>query len=81
MMTCREIAEFLREAVAGELPAEVQQEFERHLELCGNCVEFMTQYRLTITATRTALDQPVEVPSELVDAILHAVRAARDDGA
>ncbi|HUF46473.1 MAG TPA: zf-HC2 domain-containing protein [Vicinamibacterales bacterium] len=80
-MTCRELSDFLRDAVAGELPADVQQEFERHVEACGNCGEFMHQYRVTVTVARTAFEEHIAVPDEVVEAILSAVRNARASGA
>ena len=79
-MTCRELTDFLREAVDGELPAEIQAVFEQHLSRCHNCVAFFAQYRVTIQASQHALDEPAAVPDELVGVILQAIRRARADG-
>lgn len=76
-MNCREVSEFLRELVAGELPTEVQAEFDAHMAACHNCVEFLTQYRQTITVSQSVFQLPADVPEELVDAILKALRQAR----
>jgi len=73
-VTCREITEFLREFVAGELPAEVKLEFDAHVAKCQDCVVFLDQYRATITASRSAVGQSEEVPEELVEAILKALK-------
>jgi anti-sigma factor RsiW len=75
-VTCRELTEFLREFVAGELPAEIQQEFDTHVSKCPDCVVFIDQYRATIAASRTALTLPDDVPEELIDAIVKAIKQA-----
>ncbi len=75
-MNCREVSEFLREFVAGELPAEVVEEFDVHVGKCQTCVEFMNQYRATIAVSRAAFEEPCDVPDELVDAILKALKQA-----
>lgn len=76
-MTCREVTEFLREFVAGELPPEIQVEFDTHVTRCQDCVVFLDQYRATIVASRSAFAIPDDVPEELVDAILRALDKAR----
>ena len=75
-MNCREVSQFLSEFVAGELPAEVVGEFDVHLAKCHTCVEFMAQYRATIAASRGAFEMPCDVPDELVEAIMKALKQA-----
>jgi anti-sigma factor RsiW len=72
-MKCRDCAEFLAEYVAGELPPDELEVFERHLKACRNCEEYMHQYRLTIAAGKVACaDMPQDIPEALVQAILAA---------
>jgi anti-sigma factor RsiW len=76
-MTCREFAEFLDGYVAGELPPGVRSAFEHHLALCVNCVRYLDQYRRSIELGRRAFeapdeDVPVDVPEDLIRAILVA---------
>jgi anti-sigma factor RsiW len=76
-MTCRECDQFLHDYVAGELPAEVRETFERHLTVCRNCVKYLDQYRLTIRAGQKAFecgpdDAEPDIPEELIRAILAA---------
>jgi anti-sigma factor RsiW len=76
-MTCRELADFLGDYLAGDLPAEVRAAFDRHLSLCPNCVDYVASYRSTIELGRRAFadeqaDATSEVPEELVQAILAA---------
>jgi anti-sigma factor RsiW len=72
-VNCREISEFLRDFVAGDLDDDVRAEFERHVGGCSNCTAFLAQYELTISASRKACEDPQEVPRELVEAILKAL--------
>ena len=77
-MTCREASEFLLEYVGAELEVEVRVEFEEHMTACSNCERFVTQYRATIVAGRTACletdaDASTLFPEEVVRAILAAI--------
>ena len=71
-MTCREVAEFLCDYIAGEMPAALVADFERHLDACSNCREFLAQYRATIAASAAAWsdEAKIDAPPELVSAIL-----------
>jgi anti-sigma factor RsiW len=75
-MTCRELTDFLADYVAGELPADELAIFERHLEACPNCDEYMRQYRLTIAAGRAACVEP-DAPADIPEALIRAILAAR----
>ena len=76
-MTCRELSDFLREYFAGELPAEVASDFEAHIAHCGNCDVFLVQYRQTIALGKlVSHERAMDVPEELVDAIVRSIRAA-----
>jgi anti-sigma factor RsiW len=78
-VTCREFADFIMDYLAGELPADAREPFERHLSRCHNCHEYLAQYRSTIQAGRLAFqdldeDLPDDVPEDLVKAVLAAKR-------
>ena len=78
-LTCREFIGFLDEYVAGTQDAAVRREFERHLQLCPPCVDYLRTYRHTIDLVRRTCaeqpeDAPVGAPEELVQAILAARR-------
>jgi hypothetical protein len=76
-MTCRELSDFLREYFAEELPAGVSTEFEMHIEHCGNCGVFLSQYRQTIALGRSVgQHEALDVPEELIEAIVKSIRAA-----
>jgi anti-sigma factor RsiW len=78
-LTCRECSEFLADYRDGTLDADVRATFERHLDRCRNCREYLTQYEASITLTRSTCakeDQDAQhsFPEELVKAILAARR-------
>ena len=80
-LTCRDFVAFLDEYVEGSLAPERHAVFERHLELCDDCVRYLQSYRRTIELGRAALgDGPrppaPAVPGELLDAILRSRRGA-----
>jgi anti-sigma factor RsiW len=78
-MTCREFADFIMDYLTGELPTAERSLFERHLQRCPHCPEYLKQYEDSVRAGRRAFDAldadvPVSVPDELVHAILQATR-------
>jgi anti-sigma factor RsiW len=77
-VTCREIADFLSDYLAGELPAEVSAAFDRHLTLCPNCVTYLEQMRATILAGQRAFEEDPGAPApEIPEALIRAILAAR----
>jgi anti-sigma factor RsiW len=76
-VTCRELTAFIADFVAGELPPDTRLEFERHLDVCPNCVTYLSGYQDTVKMGRYACgddDAPVPdtVPEELIQAVLSA---------
>jgi anti-sigma factor RsiW len=69
---CREVIEFLDEYDAGELDPMRAAAFERHLELCASCRNYLHSYRLTVELEKDAFSDPEldDPPEELVAAIL-----------
>jgi anti-sigma factor RsiW len=77
-MTCREVTEILSEFVSGELAPDAAARLDAHFELCPNCRIFLVQFTQTVEIARaagTAIDDNVDVPQELIDAVLAAVKA------
>lgn len=76
-MTCRELADFIGDYLAGELPSDTRAQFEQHLRLCPNCVRYLASYDAALTLGKHAFDDdaaavPADVPEDLVKAILAA---------
>jgi anti-sigma factor RsiW len=82
VITCRELIEFLDRYVEGELPALEVAEFDRHLAVCPDCVDYLHGYRETVRLAGEAWrDEDVSlesVPRALIEAILD-VRASRSN--
>lgn len=83
-MTCRELADFISDYLAGELPDETRIRFEHHLSLCPNCVRYIASLKSTIELSRRAFEQPpagssLPIPEDLVRAILAAHRSGSAD--
>lgn len=77
-MTCREFIEFLDDYVESKQAADVRAAFERHLEECPDCVEYLATYRATIEMAREACPGdpsspvPEDAPEDLIRAILNS---------
>ena len=75
-MSCREFIDFLDDYVAGKQADDVRAKFERHLEECPYCVDYLKTYKDTIALAREAcaadplLPAPSDVPEELIEVIL-----------
>ena len=71
-MTCRDFADFLLSYVDDELPPHERVEFDAHLAVCPDCVNYLRQYLDTIAAAPEAFTPEAfaEVPEDLVAAIL-----------
>ena len=76
-MTCREVAEFLADYLNGELPERERGQFDQHLRVCPNCIEYLGIYRTTVTLGRHAFDDTDAVASGVPDALVRAILAAR----
>jgi predicted anti-sigma-YlaC factor YlaD len=77
-MTCREVADFLLDYSAGELPDVTHHAFEHHLARCANCREYLALYLTSLEFARRAFDNDdasavrAGVPEDLVVAIMSA---------
>ena len=81
-LTCKELIDFLDDYVADDLAADQRGEFDRHLAVCPECVDYLKTYESAIELARASLcddrdDPPPGVPSKLIDAVLAARRTIR----
>ena len=80
-LTCREVADFLRAYLDGELPGSERRAFRRHLFWCRPCVAYVASYRTTIRLARALGEpDPGEAPEPIPEALVRAVLAARAAG-
>jgi anti-sigma factor RsiW len=77
-MKCCECMEFLIDYLEGRLPESTRTVFEVHLSRCPPCRTYIETYRLSIqlgqTACRCSGEEAAEMPEQLVQAILAALR-------
>jgi len=76
-MTCREFFELLSDYLDDEMAPEARVVFERHIELCPPCVDYLESFRrcrqLAVSSCQHDHDDvPADVPDGLVKAILAA---------
>ncbi len=77
-MTCRELVDFLIDYVEEQLPPGQRAAFERHLEVCPACRDYLHSYRLTIQISRTAMrDAPESAAAAMPDELVAAILASR----
>jgi anti-sigma factor RsiW len=73
-LTCRDLIEFVRAYLDGELPTELRRRFEDHIDACPPCLHYLDSYRQTLSLCAEAFppDEAVfdDVPEELVRAVL-----------
>lgn len=70
-LNCQEVIDLLDDYVAGDLPRDRVDEFERHLARCVSCMAYLASYRETIRSAQFALHVEVEeLPAELFTSIL-----------
>jgi len=80
-LTCREFLDFVMAYLDGELGARERELFDRHMDLCPDCVTYLGTYRETLRLERLCREPdaplPDDVPEALVQAVLAAKRAAK----
>ena len=68
-LTCQQLTEVILDYVTDEMVPALRAAFERHLDLCPDCVAFLNTYRETIRTTRSV--RYADVPSEMVNHVQH----------
>ena len=77
-MTCREFADFMADYLSGDLSPETRAQFERHPNVCPNCVAYLSNYRDTVALGRQAFaDDDAAVPGDVPDDLVQAILASR----
>lgn len=81
-LTCREVTESLTNLIEGTLDSDAEGRIRGHLALCPGCQQYLEQLEETIVLVRTSsLDEPRDVPDDLVRELTAAFLAARTDRA
>ena len=78
LLTCREVLDFLSDYVEGRLSAGEAARMDEHLAVCPQCVDYLANFKVTLTACQKLRDAELQklgpLPEELVQAILSARR-------
>ncbi len=80
MVTCGEFEQFIHDYQEGWLRPQQRRVFDLHMELCPMCRAYFTSYLRAVVLGKRLCDPeevsaPMELPEELVSAILAARRA------
>ena len=79
--TCHGLTCFLDDYVADALPVAQREIFERHLEICVDCREYLESYETTVELARAVTCEPdAEVDCDMPEGLIEAILAAREGG-
>ncbi|HYH60072.1 MAG TPA: zf-HC2 domain-containing protein [Thermoleophilaceae bacterium] len=71
-MPCQELVEVITDYLEGALPERDRIRFEEHLDACGKCREYVTQFERTIRAVGVVREQ--ELDPEVREGLMEAFR-------
>jgi anti-sigma factor RsiW len=63
-LTCRELVELVTDYLDGSLSRRDRARFEAHIAACGNCTQYVEQFRETIRLTGTLRESDVSAEAE-----------------
>jgi Putative zinc-finger len=70
--TCKEITDLIVGYLNNTLSRSVKRDFQRHLRVCPDCVNFLNTYKKTVATSRSL--RPDEMPANVRDNILDFLR-------
>lgn len=70
--TCKQMTNLVLGYVTGTLGAAIKRDFERHLRLCPDCVNFLNTYRKTVAVAKSV--DAAEIPEPVRESILNFLR-------
>jgi hypothetical protein len=71
--TCKEITDLLYGYLNDQLSPKIKRDFQRHLRICPDCVNFLNTYKKTTSVTRSI--RPEELPAKVRSNIMDFLRA------
>jgi anti-sigma factor RsiW len=72
-LTCKELVELVTDYLEGALSRRDRKRFEKHIDGCTNCSEYVAQFRETIRLTGTLREQ--DIAKETADELLRVFAA------
>ncbi len=79
MLSCQDVNEFLVAYLDGDVPEQLRERFDKHVERCSVCSTYLNQYRATIQLTQEAASLDPEPPEALVEMTLDFLRKHWDE--
>src|SRR5262245_12001401 len=70
--TCKEITKLISDYVRDRLEPGLKREFERHLNICPDCVNFLNTYKKTASLSRAL--HLSSIPAKVRDNVLEFLR-------
>ena len=70
--TCRQMTDLVLGYLTGKLSPSVKREFEEHLAICPDCMNFLNTYKKTVAVTKSV--QQSDLPARVRDNILTFLR-------
>ena len=76
-MTCRDVTDALSEYLSGEMSPERSAALDQHVATCADCANYLAAYLQTLTLTKHAFDASDTPPTDIPEALVKAILAAR----
>ena len=76
-MTCRQFEDFIVSYLDGSLDRNIRQRFERHIDDCKACRDYLAAYRETIELGKRVFDDADEIPGTVPEDLVLAVLKVR----
>jgi hypothetical protein len=70
--TCKQMTDLVFDYLNGKLGPSIKRDFEQHLRICPDCVNFLNTYKKTVSVTRSI--RPEEIPPRVQNNILDFLR-------
>jgi hypothetical protein len=70
--TCKQMTDLVFDYLNDKLSSSMKRDFEQHLKICPDCVNFLKTYKKTVSVTRSV--RPEEIPPRVRNNILDFLR-------
>ena len=70
--TCKQMTDLVFNYLNDKLSPNVKRDFQQHLQICPDCVNFLNTYKKTVSVTRSI--RPEEIPPRVRNNVLDFLR-------
>jgi anti-sigma factor RsiW len=70
--TCQQMTDLVLAYLTNKLGAKAKREFDRHLAICPDCVNFLKTYKKTVAVTKSV--KPTDIPASVRNNIMSYLR-------